>query len=238
LSYSNITTDPYLFLMRSIVKKPFVSTAADYGDRVHKGLQNIMKGKATLEDYSEDEQKSIKNGLDAVDELKKDYPGLTPFVDDNEKLGVEYYEKVSISKITTYNEKDPFFFSGYIDLIFQHDDGIILVDWKTDKNSGKSAIHKRQLQVYKKMHAEYDNISEDKIKACVIFVSLRGGINTGKYEKKIDFVTRDTYSTFNDHLQKVLEWRKDPAKFIKELIEKHDDDELHKIIKEKLKEPK
>ena len=235
-SYSNITTDPYLFLMRSIVKKPFVSIAADYGDRVHKGLQNIMKGKTTLEDYSEDEQKSIKNGLDVIDELKKDYPGLTPLANaDGKIIGVESYEKVSISKITTYAEKDPFFFTGYIDLIFQHDDGLIIVDWKTDKNSTSAAKHKRQLQVYKKMHAEFGSVSEDKITACVIFVSLRGGINTGRYEKKIDMVTRDTYSTFNDHLQKVLEWKKDPSKFIKELVEKQDVDELHKIIKEKLK---
>ena len=235
-SYSNITTNPYLFLMRTIVKKPFVSSAADYGDRVHKGLQNIMKGKTTLEGYSEDEQKSIKNGLDVIDELKKEYPGLTPLVNaDGTLIGVESYEKVSISKITTYDEKDPFFFTGYIDLILQHDDGIILVDWKTDKNSTDSAKHKRQLQVYKKMHAEFGNISEDKIKACVIFVSLRGGVNTGKYEKKIDFVTRDTYSTFNDYLQKVLEWKKDPSTFIKEVVEQSRQDELHERIKEKLK---
>ena len=234
-SYSNITTKPYEFLMRNIVKKPFVSTAADYGDRVHKGLQNIMKGKATLEDYSEDEQKSIKNGLNAVEELKRDYPGLTPFVDVNKKLGVEYYEKVPISKITTYGEKDPFLFTGYIDLIFQHDNGIILVDWKTDRNSDKAAKHKHQLQVYKKMHAEFGSISEDKITACIIFVSLRSAVNTGNYAKKIDFVTRNTYSTFNDHLQKVLEWKKNPATFIKELVEQSNQDELHEIIKEKLK---
>jgi len=233
-SYSNITTDPYQFLMKSIVKKPFVSTAADYGDRVHKGLQNIMKGKAKLEDYSEDEQKSIKNGLDAVEELKRDYPGLDTFVDVNKKLGVEYYEKVPISKITTYDEKDPFLFSGYIDLIFQHDNGIILVDWKTDRNSEYAAKHKRQLQVYKKMHAEFGSISEDKIKACVIFVALRSAVNTGKYEKKTDFVTRDTYSTLESHLQKVLEWKKDPSKFIKELTEQSSQDELHEMIKEKL----
>tara|TARA_B110000467_G_scaffold114453_1_gene104977 strand:+ start:163 stop:306 length:144 start_codon:yes stop_codon:yes gene_type:complete len=42
------------------------------------------------------------------------------------------------------------------------------------------------------------------------------------------------FATFNDHLQKVLEWKKDPSKFIKELVEKQDVDELHKIIKEKL----
>ncbi|MBT4327151.1 MAG: hypothetical protein HOD60_09655, partial [Candidatus Nitrosopelagicus sp.] len=55
------------------------------------------------------------------------------------------------------------------------------------------------------------------------------------YEKKIDMVTRDTYSTFNDYLQKVLEWKKDPAIFIKELVEQSSQDQLHETIKEKLK---
>ena len=77
-----------------------------------------------------------------------------------------------------------------------------------------------------------------KIKACIVFVALRGGVNTGRFEKKIDFADRDTFSTFEGHLQTVLEWKKDPAKFIKELVEQSDQDELHKIIKEKLKKSK
>jgi DNA helicase-2/ATP-dependent DNA helicase PcrA len=236
-SYSSITTNPYQFLMRNIVKKPYVATAAEYGDRVHKALQKILKGEAKLEDFSEDEQKSIKNGLDAIDELKKDYPGLTILVRPNKSVGVESYEKVPMSKLTTYAEKDGFFFSGYIDLIFQHNDGILLVDWKTDKNANSSNIakHKRQLLVYKKMHSIFCDIEEEKIKACVIFVALRGGINTGKFEKRIDFADRDTFGTFEGHLQTVLEWKKDPAKFIKELVEQSSQDELHEIIKEKLK---
>jgi DNA helicase II / ATP-dependent DNA helicase PcrA len=233
-SYSNITEDPYLFLMRNIVKKPYVSTAADYGNRVHKALQKIMKGKAKLQDYTEDEQKSIKNGLDAIDELKVDYPGLTLHIQTDGTAGVEAYEKISISKITTYPEKDNFFFSGYIDMIFEYNEGIIIVDWKTDKNSSNAAKHKRQLQVYKKMHSNFDNIPEDKIKACVVFVALRGSVNTGKFEKKIDFADRDTFGTFEGHLQTVLEWKKEPTKFIKKLVEQSDQDELHKIIKEKL----
>ena len=146
-----------------------------------------------------------------------------------------------MSKLTTYTEKDAFFFSGYIDLIFEHDDGVLLVDWKTDKNANSSSIakHKRQLLVYKKMHSIYCDIPEEKIKACVIFVALRGGINTGKYEKKIEFADRvKPFATFEEHLKGVLEWKKDPAKFIKELIEKSDEDELHKIIKEKLEKSK
>ena len=88
------------------------------------------------------------------------------------------------------------------------------------------------------MHSIFCDIPEEKIKACVIFVALRGGINTGKFEKKIEFADKDTFGTFEGHLQTVLEWRKDPAKFIKELVEQPDEDELHKIIKEKLAESK
>ena len=84
-------------------------------------------------------------------------------------------------------------------------------------------------------HSIFCDIPEEKIKACVIFVALRGGINTGKFEKKIEFVTKDRpFGTFEGHLQTVLEWRKDPAKFIKELVEQPDQGELHRIIKEKL----
>jgi DNA helicase-2/ATP-dependent DNA helicase PcrA len=88
------------------------------------------------------------------------------------------------------------------------------------------------------MHSIFCDIPEEKIKACVIFVALRGGINTGKFEKKIEFADRDTFGTFEGHLKGVLEWKKDPAKFIKELVEKPDQDELHKIIKEKLEKSK
>jgi len=84
------------------------------------------------------------------------------------------------------------------------------------------------------MHSNFDNIPEDKIKACVVFVALRGSVNTGKFEKKIDFADRDTFGTFEGHLQTVLEWKKEPTKFIKKLVEQSDQDELHKIIKEKL----
>ena len=60
-------------------------------------------------------------------------------------------------------------------------------------------------------------------------------MNIGKFEKKIEFGTRDSvFATFEGHLQHVLEWKKDPNKFIKELLEQPDVELLHKIVKEKL----
>jgi len=235
LSYSYIKTDPWKFFISSIVKRPWSSAATDYGGRVHDALQDILKGDAKLEDFSEEEQKSIQNGLTSLEELKNNHPGFT-------LVGAEVYKKIPMSSITTYNEQDNLLFSGYIDAVFKHDDGILLVDWKTDKNENYAHGHKRQLAVYKKMYSILEGIPEDKIKTCIIFVALRGGVNTGRYEGKIDFGTRDVYGTFEGHLQKVLGWKTDPDDFIKKLVEEPtqdaQNDPLYEIIKEKLLNPK
>jgi DNA helicase-2/ATP-dependent DNA helicase PcrA len=90
------------------------------------------------------------------------------------------------------------------------------------------------LAVYKKIYSQLENIPEEKIQTCLIFVDLRGGINTGKSDSSIDFGRRNVYGTFEEHLQKVLEWKKNPDEFIKELIEQPTQDSLHEAIKEKL----
>ena len=83
---------------------------------------------------------------------------------------------------------------------------------------------------------EKKDIPEEKIQTCLIFVDLRGGINTGKSDSAIDYGKRNVYGTFEEHLQKVLEWKKNPDEFIKELIEQPTQDSLHEAIKEKLAE--
>ena len=49
------------------------SSALDLGNRVHDALNKIGKGQAKLEDYiEENEVKSIKNGLEALEKIKND----------------------------------------------------------------------------------------------------------------------------------------------------------------------
>ena len=122
-------------------------------------------------------------------------------------------------------------------MVLKHDDGIISIDWKTNQSDKDSAAHKRQLAVYKKMYSKIYGIDEDKIKVCVIYVALRGGVHTGRYDMKIDYGTRNVYGTFDDHLQIVLEWRDKPDKFIKDLLEQPTKDNLHEIIKGQLQPP-
>ena len=64
------------------------------------------------------------------------------------------------------------------------------------------------------MLAGIEGIAEDQISTCVVFVALRDNINTGKFTSEISRGTRDVFPTFEKHLQKVIEWKKDPDNFI------------------------
>ena len=227
-SYSSVTKVPYDFLTKNIIKKPYSSTAMDFGTNVHNALEKIVLDKAKLEDYTdEDELKAIKNGLKRLEEIKKENPGFKP-------KKTEMNVKVSMKLLTEYSQEDSLTFKGKIDAVFEHDDGIFLIDYKTDKNANNASHHKRQLAVYKKIYSQLEGIPEEKIQTCLIFVALRGGVNTGKSDSAIDYGKRDVFGTFEEHLQKVLEWKKNPDEFIKELIEQPTQDSLHEAIKEKL----
>ena len=227
-SYSSVTKVPYDFLTKNIIKKPYSSTAMDFGTNVHNALEKIVLDKAKLEDYTdEDELKAIKNGLKRLEEIKKENPGF--------KIKTsEMKVKLSMKLLTEYSQEDSLTFEGKIDAVFEHDDGIFLIDYKTDKNANYASHHKRQLAVYKKIYSQLEGIPEEKIQTCLIFVALRGGVNTGKSDSAIDYGKRDVFGTFEEHLQKVLEWKKNPDEFIKELIEQPTQDSLHEAIKEKL----
>jgi DNA helicase-2/ATP-dependent DNA helicase PcrA len=87
------------------------------------------------------------------------------------------------------------------------------------------------------MYSIQEKIPVDEITTCVIFVSLRGGINTGRFGRSAHIGGRDAqvFKTFEKHLQKVLGWRKDPKKFIKEFLELQEEHPLIRILQYKLK---
>jgi len=228
LSYSSVKTDPYLFLLQNIIKKPGVSFALDFGTAVHDAIQSILENNSKIDDYKDDVRKAVQNGLDVIEDLKRQYPGLK-FLKNEQKCDM------SLSSVIDHDVNDKIILKGRIDTVFEHDDGYLLVDYKTNKNSNDSADHRRQLSVYRKMYAKQNNIPEDKITIFVIYLALRGGVNTGRFDKLLEKEKRSGFATFEEHLRKVLEWREDPQKFIQDLLDKpHDDDLLYLAIKEKL----
>lgn len=225
-SYSSIKTDPYEFLIENIISIPSFYAATDFGSRVHVTLANISKDKAKVDDFRDDVRRAVENGMKAIDQLKNEYSGL-------KLVAAEKKLELPLSSMVEYDDKS-LMFTGFIDAIFQHDGGYIIVDYKTDKNTNYSSDHKRQLAVYRKMHSVLENIPEDKIKIFVVFVALRGGINTGKFDWAIEKENKNAFPTFEKHLRTVLAWRQDPKKFIKDLLDNPEDDLLYQTVKEKL----
>ena len=215
--------------MQNIVKLPSKSPALDFGNVVHKAIQKVLLDKAKPKDFPTDVKRAIDNALAALEDLKKKYSGL-------KIIDIEVEVPVPLNSIVTY-EHDDLTFTGKIDVLLKHDKGYLLIDWKTSASDSHASDNKRQLSVYKKMYSKREKIPEKEITTCVIFVSKRDRINTGKFERSIAIGTRDTFSTFEGHLQKVLGWRKDPNTFIEDLLDPllhTNTDELFLVIKEKL----
>ncbi len=228
LSYSSVTTNPYEFFKKNIIQKPYVSAATEFGTTVHDAIQSILENNSNIDDYKDDVRKAVQNGLDAMEELKKQFPGL-------KFLENELACNIPISSMIQYDKNDHLIFKGKIDTVFEYNDGYLLVDYKTNKNSKDATEHKRQLSVYRKMYSKLNEIPEDKIKIFVIYVALRGGVNTGRFDGLVEEGKRNVFPTFEEHLRKVLEWRENPKKFIQDLLDdSHDDDLLYQAIRGKL----
>ena len=230
LSHSAIITDPYLFFKRRILnlqssdKFSGGGLGREFGAAFHPTIQKVLENDAKVEDYDGNTRKALENAMAGIEQLKNEFSGLK-FED------AEFGVKVKLSSITNYTgDLD---FTGKIDAVFKHDNGTLLVDWKTDKKA--KSEHKQQLAAYKKAYSLQEGIPEDEIKTCVVYVSLRGSINTGKFDLFIDHAGNyNFFGTFERHLKKILEWIDNPGKFIEEFTAMNETEALFEILKSKL----
>ena len=231
LSFSSITTEPYEFMKKNIMKIPFNDGSSsggfgtNFGNQFHIFIENILKGRKISDKLHPNMKKSINNALKALKQLKKEYPGL-------EIVSVEKkFEDFDLCQIMNY--KKPMNLSGKIDLVCKHDDGYLIVDWKTNKKI--ETEHKQQLAAYKKVYAKLNNIDEEKISTCNVYVSKRDSIQTGTLGMEIvKGSTRDVFKTFEKHTLEVLSWRDNPDLYISEILKVKDDDMLLDAIKSNL----
>ena len=238
-SWSSVMTHTDEFLMKNILGVNSYSRrfgggsgeGAKFGNEVHPAFEKILKNKAKPEDFSGDVKRALKNGLSALKDLENDYPGL-------KLVDTEIDVTLPLKSVVKYKHDD-LQFKGKIDALYKHDSGYLEVDWKSSKNDSDTdvAVYKRQLSVYKKMYSIDKKIPEDKITTCLTYVALRGNISTGRFgwSKYIGSRDAQVFKTFEKHLQKVLEWRKDPKKFIKEFIDVQVQEPLILILQQKLK---
>ena len=83
-----------------------------------------------------------------------------------------------------------------------------------------------------KSYSIFKKIPEDKITTCVIFVALRGNVETGVFGRSKHIGGK--FKTFEKHLLKILEWKKDPKKLIKEFLDLQENHALVRIVQDKL----
>jgi DNA helicase-2/ATP-dependent DNA helicase PcrA len=238
-SWSSVTTKTDELLMKNILgvnaySRKFGMGSSDgtkFGLEVHHAFEKILNNNAKPEDYSDDVKKALKNGLAVLKDLEKEYPGL-------KLVDTEVEIELPLKSLVKYKHDD-LMFKGKIDALYKHDSGYLEVDWKssTKDKDDDVTVNKRQLSVYKRMYSIDKKIPEDKIKTCLVYVALRGNIRTGIFgwSKYIGARDAQVFKTFEKHLQKVLEWRKDPKKFIKEFIGVEVQQPLILILKHKLK---
>ena len=233
LSFSLIdaSTDPYDFLKSHILGiKPPRGEGLRIGTDVH-GLA----------------EKRFNGTLDKK-EIKKEY---LPFFANIERIDEEIRKKYECVHIAAECElikdlKDVFnckeeglAFKAQLDAVYEIKNGkgkkYLILDWKTDKNTGKASAHRQQLAVYRKIYALDKGIKEDEICTALGFVGLRGNINTGTTGYEIDDQEPKArqIETFEKHLQEYLKYRNDPEEFVRAVLDcKASDPFYQRIVSE------
>ncbi len=229
LSYSGIKAEASEFLKRIFVIPHAKNKSMEFGSIFHKAMHDILSKGMDVEKWEQDYstngmnhggidqklKKSIQNALDAIEMLGSKYQNFKVY-----KL--EKKIECPVSGMTRY-DRDDIMFSGKIDVIFKHDYGYVIIDYKTDKSINDLSYHRKQPAAYKKMLSLAEDIPENKIETHIIFTTITGGINTGKIDGKTKGSSRSAYTRFEKDLQKVLEWKQDSSKFIDDLLKENPD---------------
>ena len=92
--------------------------------------------------------------------------------------------------------------------------------------------------MYKRLFAASKGIDEKNVSIAIGFIGLRGRINTGRLEHKLDLSQEKAVQmkTFERHLERFLSYKKDPIEFAKAVLETKSDEPIFGNIKKQLEE--
>ena len=215
ISFSRLTTNAYEYFTRNILKLQQSSYALNLGSEVHDLLEKYLKGETPVP--SEEAKEYFENGVELIKNIKKEYPS---FVEAEHELYIPLKELIGTG--------EKVHFKGFIDAIFKNENGYLIVDWKTSKNTGGASSYRRQLELYKRAYCSKQNIPLDKVKVAIGFVGLRKIINDGTVLHEYDDKQprKNVFDTVKKHFEKFLEWKENPEKFLQEIAEESGVDPL------------
>lgn len=208
ISFSSLSDNAYDYFMDLILQMKGYSPALSLGSQVHSIAEKIVNGSEYT--VSEELLPYERNLKLLVTKVKGEYP---------EVVATEYRFEIPLSSIIKTDEI--LTFSGFIDAIFKNKDSYQIVDWKTDRDQGNDSKHRQQLEAYKRAFCVAEGVNPSKVKVAIGFVGLRPAINTGRIEALLDDrqPQKRAFDTFSKRVQVILDWKKDPNSFLKQLID-------------------
>ncbi|MDD4353984.1 MAG: ATP-dependent helicase [Candidatus Nanoarchaeia archaeon] len=227
ISFTSINTKAFNFLTNNILSIRESSFEMNLGTKVHNYAESLLNGLKPEED--EELKPYYDNVKKLINEIKKTYPEIESA---EKRFNFPVKELFAID----YNFK----FSGVLDAVFKNKNEYLIVDWKTSKNDSSASEYRQQLSGYKKALSLINEIPESKIKTAIGYVGLKAKINNGKISSNLDdSQPRATaIKTLTTHLEKIIEWKKDPNIFIEELINAKEDNPLWRAVIEQIKKEK
>ena len=231
LSYTMISSvnDSFDFFKHNIMGLRDESTALNIGNMAHSMAENRFKGVLKEKEVKEEEKPFLENikSLDA--EIEKRLGAKQ--IEAELEIILPLEDIVGKGKVPKEME-----FKAKIDAIYKTKDGYLILDYKTDKTDEHASEHRRQLSTYKKLYSIANKIDEDEISVALGFIALRGKVNTGRLDWKLDpqQPKPQQYETVLRYIRNFVDYKKSPELFIGELIAQSDQGMLHQLTKQEL----
>ncbi|KQB36245.1 ATP-dependent DNA helicase [Acidiplasma aeolicum] len=232
LSFSLISSidNPFQFLKRYILRLDEKTTALLIGLQSHELAELNYKNEIEEENLEEDQASTLERIRSINNEIERNFNARQ----------IESETGIIIKVNEMFDEfkgiDDSIMFYGKLDAVFAGDGNIIILDYKTDKNTGNANHHRVQLLSYKILYSVKNSVPVEKIFTALGYIRLRGNINTNKIEHGIVYKEPDKNSEekLKNYITKFLEYKNNPEKFIQDLLNANDNSVLYKRIKNML----
>ncbi len=215
ISFSLLYQSPVDLLYNYILNmSSYGNMSMSFGQEIHTWLNQYLKDQNPELPDNALFKSTINNAQQIINELKvQKYKPINSEVPVSCDLNKLLDKKLSVS----WN------FYGKIDVIFKNQKSeYLLLDWKTNRNYKYSlSKHKSQLDAYAHAFSISKNVPLNKIKTRIAYICLRSGINIStqpiKYYSVENNVSKKINRNFQQHLDKLYSWYKDPHLFLQDL---------------------
>jgi DNA helicase-2/ATP-dependent DNA helicase PcrA len=228
ISFSSAPGKAYDYLVETVLGLREQTVSLSRGLSVHSLAEElILKGQCECPEELAQYRDNISRLLAVI---REKYPDVH---------AVEHLFRVPLAKLIETDEE--LIFAGKIDAVFRNGDSYLIVDWKTDKDTGYSAEHRQQLEAYKRAFCLAKGIEPGKVKVSLAFIGLKPKMNMGTIGCELDEKqpAKTSFDTFARRVKNVLRWKKDPETFFHEILEAEINDPLWRsIVEQYLRERK